>query len=167
MLGFRASQCGCVSAAVALVFLISLAASVPAVADSSHTSAADALNAQQLQALSAPSALNAPPRSLTALIGRGQAGGTGVDETQAAPSGWMLVSGELVGQQLARWGQMAGWQVIWSYKQDWVVPSAAIYQGDFTSAATQVLEDLASEGSPVHGIFYQGNHTLVITGGSQ
>lgn len=129
-------------------------------AESQDLSATEALNEQQLQALSAPDvprdsgAVNAP-RSLTTAIQQDQ------------PVGWTLISGELVGKQLAQWGQMAGWRVIWSYKQDWIVPSAAVFQGDFASAVTQVLEDMAVEGAPVHGVFYQGNHTLVIMGGGQ
>lgn len=159
MLGFRGSRGrtrGHVPIAALLALLLGAGAIAPVKADSSHMSAAEMLNAQQLQALSAAPA----PRSLTATLEPGQA-------DEAAPAAWRLMSGMLVGQQLASWGQAAGWRVIWNYNQDWLVPSAAVFQGDFTSAASQVLDYLAAEGAPVHGVFYQGNHTLVITGGSQ
>lgn len=35
------------------------------------------------------------------------------------------------------------------------------------TVARQVLEDLAAEGASIHGVFYQGNYTLIVTGGQQ
>lgn len=77
---------------------------------------------------------------------------------------WMLFAGDQVGQQLKQWGQESGWRVIWQSRQDWVVPNDTTFHGSFTDAASQVLQVLASEGAPIHGIFYQGNQTLVVTG---
>lgn len=77
---------------------------------------------------------------------------------------WLLVAGRPVGQQLTQWGQEAGWRVLWRSSQDWLVPNDAVFYGSFTDASSQVLQDLATEGAPIHGIFYQGNQTLVITG---
>lgn len=147
----------------------------------SGESPAEILNEQQLQLLSAaPGPCEivtdaGAPRSLQTFVQQDQTNGgsgggsgcSGAVAPQAMPSGWTLLAGELVGAQLARWGQNAGWHVIWSYSQDWIVPSSVTFQGDFTQAASQVLDDLSSEGALVHGVFYQGNHTLVITGGSQ
>lgn len=103
-------------------------------------SSADQLNAQELNALSDPQH-QAPPE----------------------PS-WTLTAGSLVGKQIIGWGNNSGWHVMWDYKQDWVVPTSVQFYGDFKAAATQALEDLAAQGAPIHGVFYQGNHTLVITG---
>lgn len=143
-------------------------------------SPAETLNEQQLQSLSpvpgnCAGAAAGAPRSLQEFVQQNHANGDasaasacgGGEAEQAIPAGWTLVAGELVGQQLARWGQSVGWHVVWNYNQDWTVPSSVTFQGDFSAAASQVLEDLASEGALIHGVFYQGNHTLVITGGGQ
>lgn len=141
---------------------------------SQELSTTEALNEQQLQALSAPGGavsggcaegVGTAPRSLSGSL-------TPCGESVAAPSeatasGWILYAGGLVGRQLVGWGQAAGWHVLWNCGRDWVVPSSVAFHGDFTSAASQVLEDLAAEGASVHGVFYQGNRTLVISGGSQ
>lgn len=80
---------------------------------------------------------------------------------------WSLPAGQLVGRQLASWGQSAGWHVIWNVGQDWPVPRASNFQGTFSGAASQVIEDLAAQGAPIHATFYRGNHTLVVTGVNQ
>lgn len=166
MLSFKGFRCK-EHAGMLLSVVLSAIVVAPAMAKTSPVSAAEALNAQQLRALSPAPTPNASPRSLTALMTPGGGAGSDVQTQQAISTDWMLMSGELVGQQLARWGQRAGWRVIWNNNQDWIVPGASVFKGDFTEATTQVLEDLATEGASVHGVFYQGNHTLVITGGSQ
>lgn len=144
-------------------------------------SATEALNEQQLQALSVPGGVASggcaegvagAPRSLSGFVQSGQVAeaqpcSEGVPQAVQMVSGWVLYSGGLIGRQLVGWGQEAGWNVLWHCGQDWVVPSSVAFHGDFTSAASQVLEDLAAEGASVHGVFYQGNRTLVISGGSQ
>lgn len=83
-----------------------------------------------------------------------------------SPPEWVLYAGHPIGQELIQWGQESGWRVIWNPQQDWLVPNTTVFHGSFTNASSQVLEDLAAEGAPIHGIFYQGNQTLVITGGT-
>lgn len=80
---------------------------------------------------------------------------------------WSLPAGQLVGRQISAWGQSAGWHVIWNVGQDWPVPRASNFQGTFSGAASQVIEDLAAQGAPIHATFYRGNHTLVVTGVNQ
>lgn len=80
---------------------------------------------------------------------------------------WSLPAGQLVGQQISAWGQSVGWHVIWNVGQDWPVPRASSFQGTFSGAASQVIEDLAAQGAPIHATFYRGNHTLVVTGVNQ
>lgn len=108
-------------------------------------STTEALNEQQLQALSVSADASVAPQ----------------------PGGCVLYAGRLIGQQLVGWGQKAGWHVLWHCGQDWVVPSSVEFHGGFVSAARQVLEDLAAEGASVRGVFYQGNRTLVVSGGGQ
>lgn len=92
---------------------------------------------------------------------------SGANQNAAAPAipspSWTLSAGGLVGKQIAGWGDASGWHVIWNCKRDWVVSSTTKFQGDFKAAASQVLEDISNEGAQIHGVFYQGNHTLVIT----
>ena len=143
--------------------------------NSQSLSSAEALNVQPLQAVPSASggcAASGAPQSLSGFVQQGQgipASGceNGAGGQQAAQMDWVLSAGGLIGDQLVSWGQSAGWNVIWSSKQDWTVPSSAVFHGDFASAASQVLEDLSAEGASLHGVFYQGNHTLVITGGGQ
>lgn len=130
------------------------------------------------EAVSAPERLDSAEalneRELQSLAGANQAGPSQLGNTSQAVAGqtvstpsWTLSAGGLVGQQIARWGDSAGWHVIWHCKRDWVVSSTARFQGDFKTVASQVLEDIATQGAPIHGIFYQGNHTLVVTGDGQ
>lgn len=137
-------------------------------------STAESLNEQELQKMSAvPVSSNCDsrsPESLSAFVQLNQDSKNACNEVQVqpvSPPSWTLFSGSLVGKQIVNWGLEAGWHVIWQCNKDWVVPNSAEFQGDFVSATGQVLEDLAAEGAPVHGTFYTGNHTLVITDGGQ
>lgn len=154
----------------------------PAVAKKRHaherhtqgSSATESLNEQQLQSLAAASPTGAcsqtvgAPQPLSVYVQQdGASGCAGALGQPIPPPGWVLTAGGLVGQQIVSWGQRAGWNVLWRDGQDWVVPSSVEFHGDFSAAASQVLEDLSAEGASVHGVFYQGNHTLVITGDNQ
>lgn len=81
-------------------------------------------------------------------------------------SDWTLASNSLIGKQLVAWGNQAGWHVVWNARQDWVVANSTKFSGDFQKAASQVLEFMAAQGAPIHGTFYTGNHTLVVTDNS-
>lgn len=78
---------------------------------------------------------------------------------------WSLVSGQLVGRQLAVWAVRAGWTVQWDLNQDWSVPVATEYQGDFVKVAGNVVQALAADGVSIRAKFYEGNHVLVVSGG--
>lgn len=134
----------------------------------------EALNEQQLQNLKAAPGSggcfgkSCTPQSLSRFIQKEQSYGCAAEGiTPPAQMGWALVAGGLIGRQLINWGKTAGWQVIWRVQQDWAVPGSVEFYGDFTTATTQVIEDLAGEGASIHAVFYQGNRTLVITGGGQ
>lgn len=134
----------------------------------------EALNEQQLQNLKAAHSSggcigkSCDPQSLSGFLQKEQSCGCAAEGlTPPAQTGWALVAGGLIGRQIINWGKAAGWQVIWRVQQDWAVPGSVEFYGDFTTATTQVIEDLASEGASIHAVFYQGNRTLVITGGGQ
>lgn len=137
-------------------------------------STTEALNEQQLQVLaSQPESVdgltkNCAPQSLSSFVQPKQIQVCGVGVSSQAPqTSWILSAGGLIGQQLINWGRTAGWQVIWQAQKDWSVPSAVEFYGNFTTATSQVLNDLAAQGASIHAVFYQGNRTLVITGGDQ
>lgn len=146
----------------------------------SGSNIADSLNEQELRALStAPPPVSCGsqmPTSLFAFTHSNQnkknnenARSCDKDEYEktGAPPVWTLFSGGLVGQQIINWGKSAGWHVIWLCGEDWIVPSSVAFHGAFVPVTEQILEDLAAEGASIHGVFYNGNHTLVITGGNQ
>ena len=78
---------------------------------------------------------------------------------------WSLASGQLIGRQLATWAHTTGWHVVWNVSQDWPVQRPITFHGSFTGVASQVIRDLSADGAGIHATFYQGNRTLVVTGG--
>ncbi|AOI94163.1 pilus assembly protein [Burkholderia pseudomultivorans] len=64
--------------------------------------------------------------------------------------------------QLQSWAARAGWTVVWDVQQDWIVPNAATFVGDFVSAAQQVIEALASNGADIRADLYTGNRSMVV-----
>lgn len=77
---------------------------------------------------------------------------------------WTLTAGLMIGHELQKWGQKAGWKVIWSMSKDWVVPAPTSFTGDFRAAASEVIKTLAVNGALVRAQFFDGNKTLVVTG---
>ena len=135
------------------------------------------LNQQQLQAVSVPPVSGdcagavtapAPVQQPQTTVGAGVVSTcAGAYTQQPLSPAWVLSAGEPIGQQLVDWGRSVGWRVVWRDNDDWIVPNSVQFQGDFISVVSEVLQDLSAQGAPVHGIFYQGNHTLIITGDNQ
>ncbi|WP_205185724.1 toxin co-regulated pilus biosynthesis Q family protein [Burkholderia sp. LMG 13014] len=73
-----------------------------------------------------------------------------------------LVAGKSIQSQLQAWAVRAGWTVVWDVQQDWIVPNAATFTGDFVSAAQQVIEALAANGADVRADLYTGNRSMVV-----
>lgn len=73
-----------------------------------------------------------------------------------------LVAGKSIQAQLQSWAVRAGWTVVWDVQQDWIVPNAATFTGDFVSAAQQVIEALAANGADVRADLYTGNRSMVV-----
>ncbi|WP_249176446.1 toxin co-regulated pilus biosynthesis Q family protein [Burkholderia cenocepacia] len=85
---------------------------------------------------------------------------TAVPEKGIEPFG--LVAGKSIQSQLQAWAVRAGWTVVWDVQQDWIVPNAATFTGDFVSAAQQVIEALAANGADVRADLYTGNRSMVV-----
>ena len=77
---------------------------------------------------------------------------------------WILKAGNSIGQELKNWGTQSGWNVIWNLPRDVIVPSTTEFVGEFKTAATNVIETLATNGVLINAKFYEGNKTLVING---
>lgn len=86
----------------------------------------------------------------------------------AATPSWTLTKGGSVSSGLREWAQQAGWTLVWDMPKDWVVPNGVVFQGDFASAASQVIEALSKNGADVRADVYAANKTFVVhqAGGS-
>ncbi|CAN7312238.1 toxin co-regulated pilus biosynthesis Q family protein [Caballeronia sp. LjRoot34] len=80
----------------------------------------------------------------------------------AAESGFALQAGQSLQAQLQSWAMGAGWTVVWTSPDDWVVPGGQRYEGPFPDAARQVIEALALDGADIRADLYMGNRTLVV-----
>lgn len=77
---------------------------------------------------------------------------------------WTLMAGRTVGQELKSWGEKVNWTVIWNPPKDWSIPASATFSGDFITAASEVINTLASNGALVRAHFHELNRTMVVTG---
>jgi hypothetical protein len=106
----------------------------------------------------------AAPRSAAAVVAAG-ARPPAVAQQAAKPApAWTLRAGRTIGQELAAWGEKAGWKVVWSMQKDWAIPANTSFEGDFKTAASAVITNLAGNGALVRAQFYDGNNTLVVIG---
>ena len=78
---------------------------------------------------------------------------------------WRVERDQAISQALAAWAARAGWVLQWEPNDDWLVPQATEFRGDFVTAAKALVEVLVAEGADVRATFYQGNKTLVIRAG--
>ncbi|WP_186308631.1 toxin co-regulated pilus biosynthesis Q family protein [Paraburkholderia sp. BCC1885] len=80
----------------------------------------------------------------------------------ASEPGFALQAGQSLQAQLQSWATDAGWTVVWTSPDDWVVPGGQRYAGPFADAARQVIEALALDGADIRADLYMGNRTLVV-----
>lgn len=76
---------------------------------------------------------------------------------------WSLFKGIPVGQQLASWGQEAGWSVVWSANVDPVTVKNLYYFNGFEQAAQDAINDLNQSGLRLKATFSNDTHTLTIS----
>jgi hypothetical protein len=96
----------------------------------------------------------APPSASTQ-IGTANAG---------ANQQWQMLAGDrTVAATLARWGEAAQWNVVWTAKdQVPVTGSAVVHQPDFKTAADYVMQQVAAAGYRVRATA-QGDKTLLVS----
>lgn len=82
----------------------------------------------------------------------------------AGSQSWTLHKGASVKEELEAWAATTGWVVDWKLPHSWVVPNGITYTGDFTSAATTVIQTLAENGIVIRCITNDANKTMLIVG---
>ncbi len=67
-----------------------------------------------------------------------------------------------ISRALKRWGERAGYQVIWSSPKDFPIMATASFTGDFQEAVRGVVESLAQSESPVMAVYYLNNVVQIV-----
>jgi hypothetical protein len=67
-----------------------------------------------------------------------------------------------ISRALKRWGERAGYQVIWSSPKDFPIMATATFTGDFQEALRGVVESLAQSESPVMAVYYLNNVVQIV-----
>ena len=76
---------------------------------------------------------------------------------------WELKKGLPIGEQLEKWADLAQWNLLWCYPNDYISPSD--YRPDdstFIGSMRNVVETLNGNGAPIHYHVYNGNSTVII-----
>jgi hypothetical protein len=72
------------------------------------------------------------------------------------------VSDVAISRTLKRWGEQAGYQVVWSSPKDFPVAATASITGDFHEALKTIIESLAQTDSPVMAVYYLNNVVQIV-----
>jgi hypothetical protein len=78
---------------------------------------------------------------------------------------WTARVGETLQSVLKTWGDLAGWTVVWQSDRDYPVDAQATFSGDFTSAASQLLDGFATAVPAPYAHLYRGNHVILVQSG--
>ena len=78
-------------------------------------------------------------------------------------STWEIrLSDVTISRALKRWGEQAGYQVVWSAPKDFPVAATASFATDFQTAVRSVVESLAQTDSPVMAVYYMNNVLQIV-----
>ena len=78
-------------------------------------------------------------------------------------STWEIrLSDVTISRALKRWGEQAGYQVVWSAPKDFPVAATASFTTDFQTAVRGVVESLAQTDSPVMAVYYMNNVLQIV-----
>jgi hypothetical protein len=67
-----------------------------------------------------------------------------------------------ISRALRRWGERAGYQVVWASPKDFPILASATFTGDFQDALRGVVESLAQSESPVMAVYYLNNVVQIV-----
>lgn len=76
---------------------------------------------------------------------------------------WEAKSGDTLRSLLIRWGDKAGWTVVWKLDRDYHLEAGVIFRGTFTDVSSALIRSFARATPAPIGTFYKGNRVLVIT----
>jgi hypothetical protein len=83
--------------------------------------------------------------------------------TTSRPASWEIrLSDATISRALRRWGEQAGYQVVWSSPKDFPIAASAVFTGDFHDALRSVVESLAQSDSPVMAVYYLNNVVQIV-----
>ncbi len=76
---------------------------------------------------------------------------------------WEITHADItISRALRRWGERAGYQVIWASPKDFPIMATASFAGDFQDAILGVVESLAQSESPVMAVYYLNNVVQIV-----
>jgi hypothetical protein len=78
---------------------------------------------------------------------------------------WTAAVGETLQSVLRSWGDHAGWTLVWQSDRDYPVDAQATFSGDFTTAASQLLDGFATAVPAPYAHLYRGNHVILVQSG--
>jgi len=76
---------------------------------------------------------------------------------------WVATSGATLRETLIEWGETAGWTIAWQSERDYLLHAGAIFEGEFESAAGNLVRAFRDAQPPVLATFYRGNQVVVIS----
>lgn len=85
-----------------------------------------------------------------------------VVEAVKLPTWTISPSDKTVRQALLRWGQIAGYEVLWAVPRDLTVEAEAVFEGAFETAVKSVLESFENSDYPVEATVYANKVVRVV-----
>ncbi|MBR5129731.1 MAG: TcpQ domain-containing protein [Alphaproteobacteria bacterium] len=76
---------------------------------------------------------------------------------------WEARTGDTLRSLLTKWGEKAGWTVIWKLDRDYHLEAGVIFRGTFTEVSGALVRSFARATPAPIGTFYKGNRVLVIS----
>ncbi len=120
-----------------------------------------------MQALNAPSSRAVPAPAVNKVETKPVLHSLGpqliAPQSQASEPEMIVHRGERLSQALSDFAKQQGWTVLW-YCQDWAAPGQTIFHGDFMTVSQEFIKSISSDGADIHGKWWLGNKTLVVTG---
>lgn len=79
-----------------------------------------------------------------------------------AANEWDVRSGETLSQLLHRWGDDAGYTIVYQADTDFVLQADVVIRGTFSEASGQVIESFSNANPPITADFFLGNKVIVV-----
>ena len=73
---------------------------------------------------------------------------------------WHIPPGASLSQVLGGWAERAGWTLVWETNTDFRLAAGGTVEGDFQTAATQLIEAFGQGRPRLRAALYDGNRVL-------